>query len=145
MKYTVQIEINKPIDQVVALFDNPENMKKWMKGLQSFETISGTPGWPGSKSRLVFITGNKVMEMIETITVRNLPEEFSGTYDIKGVHNIVKNRFQKISDTKTLYISEQEFRFKGIMRFVAMLMPAVFKRQSMQHLESFKDFVERSR
>lgn len=31
--------------------------------------------------------GHKI-EMIETITVRNLPAEFSGTYEIKGVFNI---------------------------------------------------------
>lgn len=36
MKYTAEIEINKPIDTVIELFDNPDNMGKWMEGLQSF-------------------------------------------------------------------------------------------------------------
>lgn len=44
MKYSVDIEINKPIDKVIELFDNPANMKEWMEGLNSFEHISGTPG-----------------------------------------------------------------------------------------------------
>ena len=75
MKYTSEIEINSPIDKVIELFDNPDNMDKWMKGLQSFEPISGKPGQVGAKSRLKFKMGKREIEMIETITVRNLPDE----------------------------------------------------------------------
>jgi carbon monoxide dehydrogenase subunit G len=79
MKYTTQIDIQLPIDRVVELFDNPDNMKKWMEGLQSFEAISGTPGKEGAKSKLTFQMGKRSIEMIETITVSNLPEEFTST------------------------------------------------------------------
>ena len=48
---------------------------------------------PGAKSRLVFKFGKGKMEMIETITRKNLPDEFDGPYDAPGVFNIVKNRF----------------------------------------------------
>ena len=57
MKYTTEIEIEKPIEKVIELFDNPDNLKKWMEGLQSFEHLSGTPGQPGAKSRLFFKMG----------------------------------------------------------------------------------------
>jgi len=36
MKYIAEVEIDKPVNKVVELFDNPNNMKKWMEGLQSF-------------------------------------------------------------------------------------------------------------
>jgi carbon monoxide dehydrogenase subunit G len=109
MKYSSEIEINQPIDKVIELFDDPKNMDKWMEGLQSFEHLSGTPGQPGAKSRLKFKIGKREMEMVETVTVRNLPEEFTGTYETKGGLNIVKNKFVKLSDAKTRYITEQEF------------------------------------
>lgn len=143
MKYTNEIEINKPIDTVIALFDNPDNLKKWMEGLQSFEHLSGTPGEPGAKSLLKFKMGNREMEMIETVTKRNLPDEFTGTYEAKGVMNIVKNSFVKISDSKTKYITEHEFQFKGLMKIIAFLMPGIFKKQSMKYLTAFKNFAER--
>jgi carbon monoxide dehydrogenase subunit G len=143
MKYTVEIEINKPIDQVIELFDNPSNMKEWMKGLESFEHLSGIPGQPGAKSRLKFKMGKREIEMIETITVRNLPDEFSGTYDAKGVFNVVKIHFVKLSETKTKYISEQEFRFSGFMKLFGLLMPSAFKKQTLIYLEDFKKFAER--
>ena len=118
MKYTTEIEINLPIDRVIELFDDPDNLKEWQPGLQSFEHISGTPGQPGAKSRLLFQMGKREIEMIETITVRDLPDEFSGTYEAPGVFNIVKNKFIPLSENKTRYISEQEFQFKGFMKLM---------------------------
>lgn len=91
MKYSTAIEINLPVKKVVKIFDNPDHLAKWMQGLQSFEHISGTPGQPGAKSRLKFKMGKREIEMIETVTKRNLPQEFSGTYEANGVYNIVTN------------------------------------------------------
>ena len=142
MKYTSEIEIKKPIDKVIELFDNSDNMGKWMDGLQSFEHISGTPGQVGSKSRLKFKMGSREMEMVETVTVRNLPHEFSGTYEMNNVFNIVKNRFIPLSDNSTKYMTEHEFQFKGFMKIMAILMPGVFKKQSMKYLIAFKNFAE---
>ena len=142
MKYTTEIEINKPIEQVIDLFDNPDNMSKWMEGLQSFEHISGTPGQVGAKSRLVFKMGKREIEMIETVTVRNLPDEFSGTYETKGVVNIVRNKFEKISENKTRYLTENEFQFSGFMKIFGFFMPGSFKKQSMKYLQDFKKFAE---
>lgn len=142
MKYTCEIEIEKPISRVIELFDDPDKMSEWMEGLISFEHLSGEAGQVGAKSKLVFQMGKRQVEMIETITVRNLPDEFSGTYDAEGVHNIVKNKFVALSDTKTKYISEQEFQFKGFMKVVGFLMPGAFKKQSMKYLTNFKTFVE---
>src|SRR5688572_686847 len=130
MKYTCHIEINKPVDTVVSLFDNPDNLSKWMNGLQSFEPLSGTPGQPGAKSKLKFKMGNREIEMIETIMVRNLPDEFSGTYETKGVFNIVRNYFEPLPGNKTNYVSEQEFQFTGFMKLIGMLMQNAFKKQS---------------
>lgn len=142
MKYTCKIEINKPLNEVIALFDNVDNMYKWMKGLESVEPISGIQGEVGSKMKLTFQMGKRKMEMIETITVKDLPREFSGTYDANGVHNIVKNFFEPIGDTRTLYLTEQEFQFKGFMKLIGFLFPGAFKKQSMKYLEDFKAFVE---
>jgi hypothetical protein len=113
-----------------------------MEGLQSFEPLSGKTGQPGARSRLKFTTGKREIEMIETITIRNLPEEFSGTYEAKGVFNIVRNRFVKISENKTRYILENEFRFTGFMKMMGFFLPGLFKKQTFKILSAFKKFVE---
>jgi carbon monoxide dehydrogenase subunit G len=129
MKCTTEIEINQPVKKVVKLFDNPDDMKEWMDGLQSFETIRGTQGQEGAKAKLKYKMGKREIEMIETITKRNLPDEFSGTYEAKGVFNIVKNKLIPVGDSKTKYITEREFKFSGFMKLIGMFMPGAFKKQ----------------
>jgi hypothetical protein len=109
MKYKNELEIHLPLDRVIELFDNPENLKKWMPGLVSFETISGTQGQPEAKSLLKYEMGKRKIEMVETILTRNLLENFSGTYETKGIYNVVRNSFRSIDKNTTLLINENEF------------------------------------
>lgn len=143
MKYTVDVIIEKPIDQVIELFDNPDNMKHWMSGLKSFEHLSGEPGQPGAKSLLRFQMGKREMEMIETITLRNLPEELTGTYEADGTLNISQNRFIDINGLSTKWVAENEFQFGGfMMKLMGLIMPGMFKKQTLKFMNSFKQFAE---
>jgi uncharacterized membrane protein len=144
MKYTSEITINRPIQEVIEKFDNIDNMKEWMSGFVSYEIIEGIPGQEGAKMKLFFDMGKRKIEMIETITKRNLPHEFSGTYDAKGVQNIVKNFFEKIDENTTNYKTEQEFHFSGFMKIIGMMFPKMFKKQTYKYLEDFKKFVEKN-
>lgn len=142
MHYLNEIEINLPVSKVVELFDNPENMKQWQPNLINFEHISGTAGEPGAKSKLTYKMGNRLVEMIEIISVRNLPDEFSGTYEMTGIHTFVKNHFIPIGENKTKYVSESKYQFKGFMKIFGFLMRKNFEKQTQHLLESFKLFAE---
>lgn len=142
MKYTTSIVIDLPLEQVIQKFDDPANMKHWQPGLLSFEYISGEPGQPGAVSRLKYRMGKREVEMTETITLRELPHRFDGTYEASGVLNIISNRFESVEGNKTRWISENEFRFMGIMKLMGMLMPGAFKKQSMRYMKYFKEFAE---
>ena len=145
MKYSNEITIKRPLDQVVALFDNSENLKEWMTGLQSLEHLSGEPGKPGAKSKLVFKRGKGLMEMTETITENNLPELFSGTYEVSGTVNIQQNSFKALDEHHTQWISHSEFRFSSLgMKLMGWLMPGAFKKQSKAFMVKFKEFAERT-
>ena len=141
MQYTTEININRPLEKVVALFSNPANFSEWMEGFQKYELIEGEEGKAGSKSKFSFKMKNREVEMIETILENNLPKEFTVTYDAKGVHNIQTTRFIKIDDETTKYLAENEFQFKGLMKLMA-LMPGAFKKQTMKYMENFKKFAE---
>jgi hypothetical protein len=141
--YTEHIDIDLPRARVVALFDDPDNLVKWQRGLQSFEHLSGEPGQPGARSRLVFQTGRRRLEMIETITRRDLPEAFDGTYDAKGVHNIVENRFAEVGPDRTRWSSHNVFELRGPMKLVGLVFAGAFRKQTRKYLEDFKAFAER--
>jgi len=143
MKYTCETIIQLPRQRVIELFDNPENLKFWMPGLEKFEHIRGEPGKPGSQSRLEFKMGKRKMVMIETITVRNLPTEFSGTYEVNNVSNEVRNFFEELPDGTTKYSTENYFRFSVVMKLFAFIMGGAFKKTSQNYLERFKAFAEK--
>ena len=139
MKYTVDVVIDLPRARVIELFDDPDNMPKWQPDLISFEHQSGQPG---AKSQLRYKMGKREIEMIETITSRNLPDEFSGTYEAQGVWNSVANHFKEEGPEKTRWIMESEFKCSGFMRIIAFLFPGTFKKQSLKMMNLFKDFAE---
>ncbi|WP_394174184.1 SRPBCC family protein [Thalassotalea litorea] len=142
MKYTLEIDIALPVDRVIELFDNPHNLKKWQPDLISFETISGVPGEEGTESRLLYRMGNKEIAMTETITVKQLPQQFSGVYETDNVWNLVDNTFIPLSENQTRWIVKNEFKCSGFVKLMMMLMPGMFKKQSNRYMEQFKEFAE---
>ncbi len=144
--YTVEIEIDLPRDRVIELFDNPDNLIKWQKGLQSFEHISGEPGQPGAKSKLVYLNGKHRVELIETVTERNLPDEFNGRYEWPGGQNTLRNRFIKLGLSRTKWESTCDYQFSGLMpKLMGFFFPGMFRKQNLTFLRNFKAFCEEGR
>lgn len=142
MRYKTETIINLPRARVIELFDSFDNLKKWQEGLISHEHLSGEPGQPGAKTKLLYYMGKRRVEMIETIITRNLPDEFSGAYDAKGVHNIVRNYFHDQGET-TRWVLDSDFQFHGYMRIMAIFMPSsMFKKQTRQTMTAFKQYAE---
>ena len=143
MKYTSEITINLPREQVIKKLDNPENMKHWQRGLISYKVSGNTPGKEGAKMELEYQMGKRNMKLTETIIKNNFPEEFNAHYDAKGVHNIQNNTFEKVDENTTKWVSETEFQFSGFgMKVMGFLMPGAFKKQSKKYLMDFKNFAE---
>ncbi|MEP2935000.1 MAG: SRPBCC family protein [Gilvibacter sp.] len=143
MKYTCQIIIDKPLEEVIDKLDNADNMKHWQKGLQSYSFVSGTPGQEGAKMDLEYQMGKRHVKMTETITKNNFPNEFHANYDAKGVHNIQENYFTQLPNGSTEWRSVSIFKFSNFgLKLFGWLMPGVFKKQSMSYLQDFKAFAE---
>ncbi|MCH7769453.1 MAG: hypothetical protein IIA49_00300 [Bacteroidetes bacterium] len=56
--------------------------------------------------------------MIKTITSRNEPEEFSGTYEMMGTKQWIKNSFEVIDENKTKWVMDSEFQFRGFYKLM---------------------------
>src|SRR5947208_13938392 len=72
MKSIVEVEINAPRSDVVALLADPANMPQWMDDLARIEPISGEPGMPGSVLRMVGKPGTAQTDHGVTVKARNL-------------------------------------------------------------------------
>jgi hypothetical protein len=142
MKYQVEVGLDLPRKRVIDLFDSFENLKKWQPGLKSVEHMNGEVGHPGAKSKLFYDMNGRKIEMIETIIERDLPDVFSGTYDAKGVHNIVENRFIEDGADKTRWVIDTEFQFSGLMKLMGFFMKGAFPKQTLDNMNNFKTFAE---
>lgn len=143
IEYAVEMTIDRPRDTVVALFDDPENLKQWLHGLESLEPIEGEPGAVGSKSRLVFKDKGRTMEMVETILERSPPHRFRFSYACGKVWNEVDNTFEECGDGgQTRWIGRNVFVLGGWMKLLGIFMRGAFPKQSREHMERFKAFVE---
>jgi hypothetical protein len=143
MTYTIEILIDKPISEVIKKIDAPHNLKHWHEGLVSTEHIAGTPGEFGAKMKLSYDLGKRKIELIETITKRNFPDEFHATYNTKGMHNIQQNYFSSTGPNQTKWKSKSEFQpTTFFMRAMLFFMPGAFKKQSLKYMINFKNFVE---
>ena len=145
MKFQCSVDIHAPLEKVLALFDDFDNLKEWQDGFISAEPLSGTPGEPGAKTKMIYQIGKRKIELIETVEVKDLPEEFTGTYEAKTMINRMSNHFSSIDENSTRYIAEIEYTaFRGfIPKLMAFFFPGMFRRQTQKWLDQFKAFVER--
>lgn len=146
MKYTLTLDMNLPLPQVISLFENPENWSKWRDGFVSYEALEGVPGEQGSITKLINKIGGSEIEMTETVEVMNLPEEMTCIYEAPGnwmgAWNSVTNRFQQISDNKTRWVFESEFKCRGLLKVMSFIMPSMFEKASFKEMNNFKVFCE---
>jgi len=146
MKYTCSIIINLPLKQVVDLWSNEDKYKKWQDGFVRIEHISGKKGEQGSQSKIYLEQGKNKIELLETIFVDNLPDERTALYEHIHMTNTQTTQFNSISDDKTKMISKVEYtKFNGIIvNALVLLMPWMFKNQSLTWLKNFKKFAEQT-
>jgi hypothetical protein len=153
MKYTVSIEIALPRERVVELLTDPAQLPKWLRGLVLHEPLGGAHGQVGTTSRVVMQMGRQQFEGTETITRREPVDlyEIPGAAVVrfereivsKGMWSAARERLTAAGPQRTLWQSENEYRFSGLlMRLVGLLMPGTFRKQSLQHMRDFQAFAE---
>ena len=153
MKFTVSIEIDLPRERVVQLLSDADQLSYWLRGLVLHEPLNGLHGEVGTESRVVLQTGQQQMELTETITRRepaNLQRIPTGTVVrfereavAEGMWSAAREQLTEAGPAKTLWVSENEYRFTGLpMRLAALFMRGTFRKQTRQHMQDFKAFAE---
>ena len=143
MKYELQIDIEASRELVADLYRDVSRMREWQPNLIERKLVSGAPDAKGSKCELEVQMGKRSISMTETVVESNLPESFSVVYEAKGVFNPVDSRFEELSPDRTRWLFQSEFRCKGFIWLMTVLMPSAFKKESLKHMNSFKSFVEK--
>jgi hypothetical protein len=142
MKYTVSNTINKPLEEVIEKFKDPEGVKHWMEGLQKIEHISGIPGEVGAKSDFYFLFKKKEMKISETILEQNFPHQIKFAYTSPMGYNEVEMIFEQLTDHSVKQTNHSYFQFKGFLKLISFMMKGMSKKQSLKYMNAFKEYVE---
>lgn len=142
VKHNFNVTINAGLADVWKAFDNPDNMTRWVRNLESFEHRSGDPGQPGAVSVLTFDENGRSIEMIETITERREPDFLAGVYDTKFGKTLIVNTFAAIDEHTTRWESWCNFSFKGLMKIMSLFMSGTIRKRTDDDMQRFKLMVE---
>src|SRR4029434_5206432 len=109
-----RIEIDRPLREVYAAFNNSDNLPRWISGLQRTEPISGTPGQVGAKTRQIYLERGRIVELIETITATDPLKRFSGVID--GQCMDCSNHVEFVDrGASTLVVARADMRSRSFM------------------------------
>ena len=144
MRYQIELNINAPRENVVDLFLDVDNLREWQPSLVKFEMVTeGKFRGVGAQSRQFHKMNNNEAEVLATITHDNYPEEFFATFVSDGVWNLIENRFTEHNDNQTKWTLMAEYRCERfVMKALMFLFPSMFKKQTQQYMQNFKEFVE---
>lgn len=142
MKYSLHIDIQRPRDNTVAIFDNPDHLPRWQPDLLELEPLVGIPGQPDSQMRLVYRMGKREMQMTETVVERQLPDRIAMRFETTGMINHQVNRFEDLGGA-TRWHCDNEFIGTGwMMTLMTWLMPGAFRKETLKVMQRFKEFAE---
>lgn len=144
MKFSCSVVINKPKDEVVGYFVDPNNLVYWQDGFLGKKILSGEPMADGSVAEFRYKMGMNDLTLYETVISNQLPDSFLAEYECDPTHNSMLSTFEALDANTTKYTSEVEYiRFTGLMlQVMKALFPSMFKKQVKKWLDQFKSFAE---
>jgi uncharacterized protein YndB with AHSA1/START domain len=143
VKYTAEIEIDKPVNEVFQNFTDVDLMKKWLPGIKSIEPIEEKSGMVGSTYTVIAENNGQEMKMIQKITAF-IPNE-KITYKFDSDQMIKTDDFNFIANgNKTKLVQNCSVNSKSYI--AACLFPyfkGTFKDLSLSYMKQLKTEVEK--
>lgn len=143
VKYTVEIEVDKPIEEVFKKFEDTDLMKQWLPDVKSIEILEEKPEKVGSTYTMVVENNGQEIKMVEKITAyipnKKITFQFHSDQMVKtDDYNFIANGnttkiVQNCGVNSKSYMSACMFPyFKG-----------TFKSLSLNYMNQFKKIAEK--
>lgn len=142
-QYTAEVEINKPINEVFALFDNPKELQKWLPEVKKIEPINETPQKLGSTYKVTIENSGQELEMQEKIRAYVPNQKMTFQFNSPDMIKIDDYNFIANGD-KTKVVQHSSVRANTFM--LACTFPwfkGRFKEMSQTYMNKFKELAEK--
>ena len=144
-KYSVRIDIDRPIEEAWEVLMDESRMGEWLEGYKSMELIEGEPLTVGSKHKMIFEDRGKELVLIETVSAIDPPHEFAIDLDHELMNSSMSTTLERIGPDRTRLVSTTETRSpKLLWKIILPFMTPQIRKRSRGDLEKLKALIESS-
>lgn len=140
--FEYEIEIDRPLPEVYRAFKDPDNLPRWLTGLQRTEPISGRPGEVGSKTRQIYLERGRTVELIETITAHEPERRFAGTIEGQGMNGTLEVEFEDKGENTILRMRSDITGCTLLMRLLMPFFKGSIRKRQLGDLQRFGEKLE---
>lgn len=140
--YTINVSIDKPIEDVFKAFNNSENIKNWIPEVQSFEVVNNNPGKTGSIYKITVLNQGQEIVMTEKVMAYVPNEKVTLFFDAEGMLKKDDYIFTEKKGKTIVTVSTSCQSETYLMACVFPFFKSTFVKQDQSYLNNFKTFVE---
>ncbi len=144
MTFTIDIEIDRPLDHVWEAFTDRSLMARWQTTLRAVEPISGNPGEIGTVTRLTYREAGRDVVMDETVVECEKPTSLVCNLSSSMMGSTLANRFTSLAGGRTRWVVHCDIRFRGLWKLLGLFGRRMIVRKTRFDMERFKQLVESS-
>ncbi len=143
-KYTTEVVVNKPIEEVFSLFNDSSRIKEWIPELKSIEATDEKPGKIGSTYKMVVTSNNGEKINLEEKVLAYVPNE-KVTLFIHADNMLKTDDYSfTFKDGVTTVKNESVCRSNSyLLSCVFPYFKSTFKKQDQGYLNNFKKIAEK--
>jgi len=142
IRFTQQITIRRPVDEVFRAYTDPGQLAAWQPGLSDVEPNATVKGIDQPVTRLKYKLGRRAMIVIQSVKSATAPNRYSVEYMMKGMRHTVAHTFEAKGPQETAWTAVSEIRFSGLMRLFGRRMRAGLEEQGRILMRNFKGYLE---
>ncbi|TDQ27694.1 SRPBCC family protein [Tenacibaculum caenipelagi] len=136
--YTNEVQINKPVNEVFADFQNVELMKQWMPEMKSIETLEEKPEKVGSTYKVVVENQGRLVTMTEKVLAYNPNKRITFHFDAESILKTDDYVFSSEGNSTKIIQTTTSTSESYIMSCLLPYFKRKPRRISQQYLEQFK-------
>ena len=142
MKAEHAIQIERPLDQVWALFDDPAAQADWLHMVKSFEQVKGKGNEKGAVQKVVFERSSGDTELTVTIIDRQAPDRLVARYEGMQVPFELTSSFAAVDDDTTEWHAVIDVKLSLLTKALGPVIKPAVSDLAQQMGRDFKAYVE---
>ena len=141
--YTNEVEINKPLKESWAVFNDENKVNDWVMGIKSTELIKGEKGKTGAITKMNMEQDGRAFELMEEILEMKKEEKYAAKYYNEMMLQTAEVNFKSKGENATVISVNSEVAGKGMLnKLVFAFMGGAVKKTSDEMYDRLKTLIE---